>query len=31
VAGIMERKFANNPNFVKVIKTRTSNVGVRVV
>ena len=31
IAAIMESKFANNPHFVKVIKTRTSNVGVRVV
>jgi len=30
VAAIMEKGFANNDHFVKVIKTRTSNLGVRV-
>ncbi|MCF8229380.1 MAG: homoserine kinase [Bacteroidales bacterium] len=30
VAAIMEKGFAGNENFVKVIKTRTSNLGVRI-
>ncbi len=31
IALMMEKKFASNPNFVKVIRTTTSNEGVRVV
>lgn len=30
IAGIMERGFANNPHFVKVYRTNTSNQGVRM-
>jgi len=31
IADIMRTKFSSNPNFVKVIKTCTSNVGVRII
>jgi homoserine kinase len=31
IAEIMGKGFASNPNFVKIIKTKTSNEGVRVV
>ena len=31
IALMMEKEFASNPNFVKVIRTTTSNKGVRVV
>jgi homoserine kinase len=31
IADLMEKSFASNPNFVKVIKTSTSNLGVREI
>jgi hypothetical protein len=31
VADIMEKAFKNNPYFVKVYKTKTSNTGVQII
>jgi homoserine kinase len=31
IAAIMEKGFANNPNFIQIYKTKTSNVGVRII
>ncbi len=31
IAAIMEKGFAGNPNFIQVIKTKTSNIGVQII
>ncbi|MEZ5082026.1 MAG: hypothetical protein R2750_01010 [Bacteroidales bacterium] len=31
IAAFMEKQFSDNPNFVKVIKTFTSNTGVQII
>jgi len=31
IAEIMENGFSNNPNFIEIIKTKTSNVGIREI